>query len=110
MLLAEYRDRDRSAYLIRQLRFWVIQHRQKDHNGCGNCAAGLAFCRPSRDWVTMMASVFDAEVWRRLVRWFSSKSANEVQTLWPGLERLDDISTIRQFSDWLGKAPGQSKA
>lgn len=98
---------DRSAYLIRQFRFWVIQYRH------GAISASELRRRlrliSAKDWGVMALSVFDAEVWRSLGRLIGSRSANQAQALWPGLRRIDDVANIREFSDWLSSRGGERK-
>lgn len=90
---------DRSAYLIRQVRFWLVQYRH------GSISAGELARRVRLlsvgDWGALSLSVFDAEIWRRLARTIGSRSANHTEALWPGLERVAGIVTIRQFAGWL---------
>jgi hypothetical protein len=90
---------DQSAYLIRQLRFWLIQYR---HRGISAVELRRRICLlTAKNWAVMAMSIFDAEVWRRLAWWLGPKSANQIQTLWPGLEQLKGIANIRTFCDWL---------
>jgi glycosyltransferase involved in cell wall biosynthesis len=105
LLLANYPDVlkkfkiDRSAYLVRQVRFWLIQYRR------GFISAGELRLRlrlmSARDWGLIALSVFDREVWRRLGRLVGLRSARPTQALWPGLQRINGVTNIREFSDWL---------
>jgi hypothetical protein len=89
----------RSAYLVRQLRFWAVQVR------LGTISAGEFFRKLSLlsvgDWLRMAHAIFDAELWRRVVRMLKPKSKAAANVLWPGLQRIDDVRNIREFSDWV---------
>ena len=110
LLLANYPNElagvriHRSAYLVRQLRFWAVQTR------LGTISAGEFFQRLSLlsggDWLRMANAIFDAELWRRVARMLKPKSKAAANVLWPGLQRIDDVRNIREFSDWVSARNG----
>jgi hypothetical protein len=89
----------RSAYLVRQLRFWAVQAR------LGAISAGEFLQRLTLlsvgDWLRMANAIFDAELWRRVARMLKPKSKAAANVLWPGLQRIDGVHNIREFSDWV---------
>jgi len=95
----------RSAYLVRQLRFWAVQARL-------GAISPREFLRRLAllsffDWLRMTRSVLDAEVWRRLARLMTPKSKAAANVLWPGLQRIDGVQDIREFSDWIDATDGR---
>lgn len=90
----------RSAYLIRQLRFWVVQVRL-------GAISPREFLRRLAvvsmvDWLRMSRSVADVEVWRRAVSMLMPKSKQSASVLWPTLQKIGGVRNIREFSDRIG--------
>jgi glycosyltransferase involved in cell wall biosynthesis len=98
----------RSAYLIRQIRFWLVQYRNKAISAATfRQRLGLL---TAADWASLPAAICDVEVWRRIGRAISPRRGGRVHALWSGLERLPDIAGIRAFADWLTTPKGRSAA
>jgi hypothetical protein len=92
-------DINRSAYLIRQLRFSLIQYR---HGAISAAELGRRLrLFSAHDWAMLTLSVFDAENWRRIARNVGSRTTNRTQALLPTLKPLDGPSSIREFAGCL---------
>ncbi len=92
---------NRPAYLIRQLRFWLVQYRYGTIER--RELAGRLKSLSVSDWFYLFFSVFDSEVWRRIARSFNRRSSSQADALWSGLRRADGISGIRGFAEWLSR-------
>ncbi len=107
-LLADYPaalrnvDIDRSAYVVRQVRYWLIQYRRRVISA-EELRRRLGLMTTT-DWWSLLRSALDAEVWRRLAQAIRRRSASQSQPLLPGLEQIDGVANIREFEAWLGIA------
>lgn len=92
-------DVDRAGYVRRQVYAWFVQLRlgtltvrELIHN----------FSLLSHaDWGGLLASVADKESWGRVWHMLISLNKSDAETQWRSLKLLDDVSDIRQFSQWL---------
>lgn len=90
---------DRSAYLIRQVRFWWLQAR---HGAISRAELVLRFGLISaKDWSLLVLALFDTEVWRRLLSNSFWRRQNHAEALWAGLRRIPNVVNCREFSNWL---------
>ena len=90
---------DRGGYVRRQIYAWYLQRK------LGALSAGELLRRlrllSLRDWLGLLASLVDAASWQRLLRIVRTPRGSDIQVQWHGLEPLDNIADIRQFSRWL---------
>jgi len=90
---------DRSAYLIRQVRFWWLQLR---HGAISRSEFLRRFgLLSARDGGLLAAAPFDAEVWRRLFSTVFRRKRTHAEALWSGLRPLPGIANCREFAGWI---------
>jgi glycosyltransferase involved in cell wall biosynthesis len=91
---------DRAGYVRRQIHWWILQHRY-GALPLGEIAARLLALSP-RDWLAVLATIIDAESWRRLAR-VARSHRSQAETLWGALRPLPDIASIGAFAAWLAE-------
>lgn len=92
---------DRSAYLIRQLRFWWLQ---ASHGAISTSELfGRLRLVSAKDWILLGQALFDVEVWRRLWVGALQRRRSHAEALWAGLQRVPNVSNCREFANWLGR-------
>lgn len=92
-------DMDWPGYVRRQVHSWLLQRR---YGGISteellSRFAGLSL----HNWARLLATVFDAESWRRLGLLLKLGQKSQAETLWHGLMPLPEITNIREFATWL---------
>ncbi len=90
---------DRPSYVRRQVYSWMRDLRY------GAIGIPILLNRLSMmrldDWRSCMTAVCDFENWQRFIQLLGSFWNNKASSLWRGLEPLDGIDTIHEFSQWL---------
>ncbi len=89
---------DRPGDVRRQAYSWLVQRR---YGGITTTELASRLRRlPARDALRLLSTAFDAESWRRLVRFVRFGRKTQTEALWQGVTPVADVSNIREFSAW----------
>lgn len=92
-------DIDHAGYVRRQVYAWFLQYR---YRGISAKKLLSRFAKLSfKDWEYLLSMVFWGDSWRRLGRLLFFRKKSQAEILWRGLQPLENISNIREFSFWL---------
>jgi len=91
----------RSNYVRRQVYHWYMQY--KFRAIClWDLRERLSKLSPG-DWMGLFGVIIDRESWVRLLRMIKSRKSNNIQKILFGLSPLDNISSIKDFKNWVVK-------
>lgn len=91
----------RASYVRRQVYAWYLQYK----SGVASFRQIVMWLKMLSflDWLYLFSIFMEKQSWRRIGLVFRGSKSCKIQSVWKGALPLENISTIKEFADWISR-------